>query len=157
MKSTILQQIMVSDYIWQRLLVAPSTTPLGNWLKDNLGDLKTVPRYLIPAYFDIIITNVYVRLLDHSYKLMFALVFFSKFLFDFVNCVLYFSFVKNGSTFVKYLSLGSVQFAAFVKSAPLPRLSPNLSSPVPELVQLDSGETVHNCVTLSAGLLSESP
>lgn len=121
------------DYVWQRLLVDPKTIPLGNWIKEHVEDLKRVPRYLVPSYFDVIFTNVYLKVIEHSFDRMS-------------------NFVKHGSTFVKSLSLGSVQFSAFVKSAPFPLLSPNLTKPVPEVIRLDNGDTVNKCVTLSAGL-----
>ncbi len=38
-------------------------------------------------------------------------------------------FVRDGSFFVKSLSMGSVQHGAVVKSAPLPPLSPALDLP----------------------------
>lgn len=61
------------------------------------------------------------------------------------------SFVKHGSTFVRALSLGSVQMAGYIKSADLPVLSPNLIPPKPNTRKNDKGESVQACVTLSAG------
>lgn len=53
---------------------------------------------------------------------------------------------------MKGLAMGSVQFAAYIKSADLPVLSPNLSEPKPLKRKNDKGENVQACVTLSAGL-----
>ncbi|CAG9829289.1 unnamed protein product [Diabrotica balteata] len=49
------------------------------------------------------------------------------------------------------LALGSVQFGAYIKSADLPTLSPNLAPPKPPSRKINN-ETVQACVTLSAGL-----
>lgn len=59
--------------------------------------------------------------------------------------------MKNGSTFIKILSLVSVQMGGIVKSAQLPDLSPNLDPPKPKVIQYN-GETEQICLTLSAGL-----
>lgn len=122
------------DYIWQRLKLDNGTKELGVWIEENTTVFNNnVPRYLVPCYFDMFCTSLYVLVLEQCYKLMS-------------------NFVKNGSTFVKSLSLGSVQFCAYIKSATLPTLSPNLSPPKPPTRTLPNGEIVETCVTLSAGL-----
>lgn len=63
----------------------------------------------------------------------------------------YFSFVKNGTTFVKLLSLISVQMCGVVKSSPLPDLSPNLNLPTSKTEQCD-GQNKQIYSTMSAGL-----
>lgn len=60
--------------------------------------------------------------------------------------------MKNGSTFVRGLSLGSVQMAAYIKTADLPTLSSNLTPPKPPTRKNDNGEEIQACVTLSAGM-----
>ncbi|KAF5274002.1 hypothetical protein FQA39_LY01117 [Lamprigera yunnana] len=116
------------DYISQRLQVDDGTKELSQWIESNFKSLKSIPRYLVPSYFDVLITGLYMLLLDHSYSLMS-------------------NFVKNGSVFVKMLSLGTIQLAAVIKSAKLPILSPNLAAPRPPVK--DGHQT---CVILSAGL-----
>jgi len=59
--------------------------------------------------------------------------------------------VKGGSSFVRGLALGSVQCAATIPSAPLPKLSPYLSPPCPPTKISEKGVTEQACVTLSAG------
>ncbi|KAK4875160.1 hypothetical protein RN001_011582 [Aquatica leii] len=116
------------DYVSQRLEIDEGTKELGQWIEKNFQNLKSIPRYLVPAYFDVLITGIYILLMEHSYSLLS-------------------NFVKNGSTFVKGLSLGTVQLAAVIKSANLPRLSPKLAEPTPV-----TKEGKQSCVTLSAGL-----
>ncbi|XP_047352700.1 glycogen debranching enzyme [Vespa velutina] len=120
------------DYIWQRLKEDHGTKALGEWLEEVAEPFKLIPRYLVPSYFDVVVTNVYITLLEQCYALMS-------------------SFVKNGSTFIKILSLVSVQMGGIVKSAQLPDLSPNLDPPKPKVIQYN-GETEQLCLTLSAGL-----
>ncbi|XP_076266629.1 glycogen debranching enzyme isoform X2 [Rhynchophorus ferrugineus] len=121
------------DYMWKRLKVDEGTKELGQWIEEHIKYLYSVPRYLIPCYFDVIVTGIYVKLLDQSYNLMS-------------------NFVKFGSTFVKGLSLGSLQFGAYIKSADLPALSPNLAPPKPPTRKNNNNEDVQACVSLSAGL-----
>lgn len=121
------------DYIWQRLKSDPSTSPLGTWLETNLKYLKQIPRYLIPCYFDVIVTGTYLLLIEQCYNLMG-------------------DFVKQGSAFVRGLSLGSVQCGAVIKSANLPDLSPNLREPKPPVRKNEKGDLEQVCLTLSAGL-----
>lgn len=68
------------------------------------------------------------------------------------NKYIFFSFVKNGSAFVRGLSLGSVQMGAYIKTADLPTLSPNLCPPKPPSRKNENDEEVQACVTLSAGI-----
>lgn len=65
--------------------------------------------------------------------------------------IYYSSFVKDGITFVKLLSLVSVQVGGVVRSSQLPDLSPNLNQPKPK-TKICDGETKQMCLTLSAGL-----
>lgn len=85
--------------------------------------MKGIPRYLIPAYFDVIVTGTYELLTEQVLKLMP-------------------SFISKGTNFAQLLALSSLQFLAPVKSARLPDLSPNISSPKPPSL----------CTTLAAGL-----
>lgn len=59
--------------------------------------------------------------------------------------------MKNGSTFIKLLSLVSIQMCGTLKSSPLPDLSPNLKPPKPK-IKICDGEIKQNCLTLAAGL-----
>ncbi|XP_045473681.1 glycogen debranching enzyme [Harmonia axyridis] len=121
------------DYIYQRLTFDEGTQELGAWIEENTKCLKAVPKYMKPAYFDLIFTGIYVSLLEHAYNSLS-------------------SFVKDGSMFVKALAMGSIQFAGYVRSADLPRLSPNLTPPKPpSRIDKDWKET-EICVSLSAGL-----
>ncbi|XP_051162472.1 glycogen debranching enzyme [Leptopilina boulardi] len=120
------------DYMSARLKEDEMTASLGEWLEQTLEPLKTIPRYLVPSYFDVIVVNVYTALLDQCYAS------FS-------------SFVKDGSTFIKLLSLVSVQVGGTVKSAQLPELSPNLEPPKPMIKEIND-EKQQICLTLSAGL-----
>ncbi|XP_066584134.1 glycogen debranching enzyme isoform X2 [Prorops nasuta] len=120
------------DYIWQRLKDDEGTKPLSNWIEEALEPFKLIPRYLVPSYFDILITNVYLILIEHAYGLMSE-------------------FVQNGLTFTKILSLVSIQMGGVVKSSQLPELSPNLTPPKPKIKQFNDKEE-QICLTLSAGL-----
>nr|CAI5828955.1 unnamed protein product [Callosobruchus analis] len=121
------------DYISNRLKLDVGTKELGEWIAKNTQCFKEMPRYLVPCYFDIVLTGLYVMLIEQSYNLMAE-------------------FVKCGSTFVKGLSLGSVQMAAYIESTKLPELSPNLVPPKPPMRKLKNGKEVQACVTLAAGL-----
>ena len=57
-----------------------------------------------------------------------------------------FSFVKNGSSFLKALSLGSLQFVGLSRSASLPSLSPKLHHGP------SSGAAMPTLTSLAAGL-----
>lgn len=113
----------IIDYISNRLKQTPETSELSEWFKTNLTALKNISRYLIPAYFDVIITQVYDILIQKLLNLMPA-------------------FIKNGSSYAQLLSIASLQFLAPIKSSRLPDLSPNISDPKPPKL----------CTTLAAGL-----
>ena len=78
------------DYITNRLKVKPGTSTLASWFESQAFNLlKQVPRFLIPRYFDSIISMVYCNLLDQVWAQM--------------N-----SWIQNGSGFVKALALGQI-------------------------------------------------
>jgi glycogen debranching enzyme len=53
------------DYVTSRLKLSRGTEKLGTWLEtEAFAPLKRVPRYLIPRYFDAIITATYVAILE---------------------------------------------------------------------------------------------
>ncbi|XP_040158875.1 glycogen debranching enzyme isoform X1 [Anopheles arabiensis] len=111
------------DYCSQRLMKYEKLVPMAKWLENNLKSLKEIPRYMIPSYFDVIITNVH--------RLAMA-----------AACNLMSDFVRHGSNFARRLALGSVQCVADCPSASLPKLSPNVSDPKPP----------SHCATMAAGL-----
>lgn len=112
------------DYIHNRLAANAGTASLAHWIEENTIDLKAIPRYLIPSYFDVIVTGIHHLLINRSIELMAP-------------------FIRDGSNFVKTLAQGSVQCIAVCDSADLPKLSPKLPSPKPPTTP---------CATLSAGL-----
>lgn len=58
------------DYIHERLAKDPNTAPLSKWFAKNTEALKQIPRYLIPSYFDIIVTGMHQLLVDRAIQLM---------------------------------------------------------------------------------------
>lgn len=65
-----LTYICITDYISNRLTQSEKTKELSRWLKDNMEPMKGIPRYLIPMYFDGIITGVYDLLIQQVLKQM---------------------------------------------------------------------------------------
>ncbi|XP_061489672.1 glycogen debranching enzyme isoform X1 [Rhineura floridana] len=121
------------DYVSDRLIsCGGACSEVGKWLKAMFMYLKRIPRYLIPCYFDAILVGAYTALLDLAWKQMS-------------------SFVQNGSTFVKHLSLGSVQMCGIGKYPSLPPLSPALQD-VPYRLNEITKEKEQSCVSLAAGL-----
>ncbi|CAF1074010.1 unnamed protein product, partial [Didymodactylos carnosus] len=122
------------DYISSRLIKHRGTQAIGQWYEKCFRQLKRLPKHLVPVYFDLIITGSYTVLIEHAWKLMG-------------------SFVQNGSTFVRALSMASVILCGLVKNAQLPALSPNLKEPKP--IELTDDQTQLKyplCPTLGAGL-----
>ncbi|XP_055387431.1 glycogen debranching enzyme [Condylostylus longicornis] len=111
------------DYCANRLKNHDNTKELAIWMQKQFGEIGQIPRYLIPSYFDVILTGIYDTLVARCFSQMP-------------------DFIKNGTTFPQSLGLASLQFLARCKSADLPKLSPNIHPPAaPE-----------RFVTLSAGL-----
>ncbi|XP_030351608.1 glycogen debranching enzyme isoform X2 [Strigops habroptila] len=121
------------DYVSNRLISrAGPCAEVGKWLKAMFVYLKRIPRYLIPCYFDAILVGAYTTLLDVGWRQMS-------------------SFVQNGSTFVKHLSLGSVQMCGIGRYPCLPDLSPSLHD-VPYRLNEITNVKEQCCVSLAAGL-----
>ncbi|KAM9238358.1 glycogen debranching enzyme isoform 6-T6 [Leptosomus discolor] len=121
------------DYVSNRLISrSGACAEVGKWLKAMFVYLKRIPRYLIPCYFDAILVGAYTTLLDVGWHQMS-------------------SFVQNGSTFVKHLSLGSVQMCGIGRYSCLPDLSPSLHD-VPCRLNEITNEKEQCCVSLAAGL-----
>lgn len=60
----------VTDYIADRLNNFDELKPLSTWLKAAFDPLKNVPRYLVPCYFDAIVSGVYNVLVNQVSQLM---------------------------------------------------------------------------------------
>ncbi|XP_053966475.1 glycogen debranching enzyme isoform X1 [Anastrepha ludens] len=110
------------DYVADRLSHREGTKVLSKWLKATFEPLKNIPRYLIPCYFDAILSGLYEALVGRAYQLMPE-------------------FIRDGHNFPQTLALATLQFLSACKSANLPPLSPAVTPQPPE-----------TCVTLSAGL-----
>jgi len=91
------------EYTAHRLKHNHLTRELGRWMESIAFYIREIPKFLVPCYFDAILHSLYLRLIEHA-------------------CSLMSGFVKNGSNFIRYLALGSVQFCGLTNSAPLPRV-----------------------------------
>ena len=96
------------EYIVRRLKSSCQNNPyrlglldLADWLDAQFNFIYKIPRYMIPAYFDALITSLYSKILSHCFGKM------SK-------------FIQNGSSFIQSLALASVQLVGISKSAKLP-------------------------------------
>lgn len=58
------------DYVWRRLKFDEGTKALGEWIEQKSDSLKSIPRYLIPCYFDVIVTGIYMQLVERCYELV---------------------------------------------------------------------------------------
>ncbi|XP_018012653.1 glycogen debranching enzyme isoform X1 [Hyalella azteca] len=103
------------DYTVRRLQQQPDTQLLAAWLREVFAEVRHVPRYLVPAYFDAVINKLYLALINRAWQLMSP-------------------FVSGGSVFARLLGLCSVQFCSVIQSAQLPPLSPALAPPQPAIL-----------------------
>ncbi|XP_041924454.1 glycogen debranching enzyme isoform X2 [Alosa sapidissima] len=121
------------EYVSNRLIKREGPLrEVGKWFEAIFGYLKHIPRYLVPRYFDAIIVGAYTAALDSVFKQMS-------------------SFVQNGSTLVKQLSLGSVQMCGVGRFPALPPVSPALED-VPVRINPNTKKEEQCCVSLAAGL-----
>lgn len=58
------------DFMYNRLRQSDKTKELAHWLETNTEPMKGIPRYLIPSYFDVIVTGTYELLVEQVLKLM---------------------------------------------------------------------------------------
>lgn len=121
----------LADYVAKRLIVKKGTEALGHWFEEVFGYLKKVPRYLVPCYFDTILTGSYIVLRNRAIEQLS-------------------DFIKDGSTFLKLLAMGAVQFCGYVKTSKLPPLSPDLAPPKPP-VDEDNPDKPETTLSLAAG------
>ncbi|XP_046327922.2 glycogen debranching enzyme-like isoform X1 [Haliotis rufescens] len=123
----------LAEYTANRLKVHHGTEKLGAWFDAVFSYLKKVPRYLVPCYFDAIVTGAYVVLQTMVVQQLS-------------------DFIRDGSTFVQALAMGSVQLCGFVKTSMLPPLSPDLAvPPARREVDLKTGEEIEATLSLAAG------
>jgi glycogen debranching enzyme len=103
------------DYITSRLkkyhdlkpTMRPNLLELSKWLNDLFKALQKMPRYLLPFYFDLVITGLYIKAIEKSWSLMSN------------NKNSKFS-VSNGSSFVRALALAGVSLVGHLRDSPLP-------------------------------------
>lgn len=60
----------LAGYLSGRLQQYEATAALGRWLETALSSLGELPRYLVPCYFDAVVTGTYLVLLGRSWSLM---------------------------------------------------------------------------------------
>lgn len=89
------------EYAVSRLQKHSNTEALGDWLETAVMPCKSLPRYLVPLYFERILSVLCTKLLESTWHQM-----------D--------DFIKQGSMFVKNLSLASVALCSVVNEAGLP-------------------------------------
>ncbi|KAI5694550.1 hypothetical protein M8J75_000879 [Diaphorina citri] len=122
------------DYLSGRLKKHPGTSALGEVLDVLFEPLKSIPRYLVPCYFHLILSRVSEAVVQQCYALMS-------------------DFVQDGSSFVKALALTSVQMGGIIQDAPLPPLSSSLLPPLPPPVAVTCAAGLPHFSTGFAGTL----
>lgn len=124
----------IMEYIGNRLLHHKSTVALGKWFVRVFDNFNNIPRFLVPAYFDAILTGAYSCIIEHCWSLM------PK-------------FIRNGSFLLRSLSMVSVQLVGHVRSSQMPPLSNYLPEPKPQKYICDHDRKQHQLIpSLSAGL-----
>lgn len=124
------------EYIANRILKYAQIKPdqrrqlerLSLWLKSLFSSLANLPRYLIPCYFDLILTNLYLKSVDRCLVLMSSAKNENSAIRNFD--------VLNGSSMVCQLALGSFSLVGYLRESKIPNL-------------LDDGGLI---LSLSAGL-----
>lgn len=107
------------DYITGRLAKYHGLEPkhrtglleLANWVNKLFDAVKKMPRYLIPAYFDSIVTGLYTKALERAWSLMSSAN---------NNSQLDQFKIANASPFLRLLAIGGVTLAGHIRSALLP-------------------------------------
>ncbi|KAM9839423.1 glycogen debranching enzyme-like [Aulostomus maculatus] len=118
------------DFISDRLLMKDGALgEVGHWLQAMFSYLKNIPRYLVPCYFDAIIQGAYTTALEAAFTHMS-------------------SFIQDGSSLVKQLALGSVQFFGGAGGSALPALSPHLEDHLSDITNQEETRSL----SLAAGL-----
>jgi len=117
------------DYLSSRLIKHKETLQIGQWYEKAFNILGKVPRFLVPTYFEMIITFTYEKLLNGCWNKMSE-------------------FIKNGSTFVKHLSLGTVAMCGHIKGSNLPVLHPDVKG----LLYCPDDPESQLCLSMAAGL-----
>ncbi|XP_041357957.1 glycogen debranching enzyme-like isoform X2 [Gigantopelta aegis] len=120
------------EYVSKRLLAHESTLELAKWFEEIFAHLENVPSYLVPCYFDAIITGAYVVLREMAIQLLS-------------------DFVKDGSTFVQSLAMGSIQFCGFVRNSKLPPLSKDFKPELRIERDVKTGEELVAPLSMAAG------
>ena len=125
------QGLWLPNYVANRLKRRPSTQAIGQWLEHVFSFLAHIPNYLVPRYFDLIITPFYSAVLAYCWKS------FSY-------------FVGGGNRLIQLLAFGSVALNGYNKTSPLPPLSSSISPPRPE-VNVEEEIAFPTCITIAAG------
>ncbi|TRY95818.1 hypothetical protein DNTS_022038 [Danionella cerebrum] len=121
------------DFVSTRLIKkGGALREVGKWFSAVFEYIKHIPRYLVPCYFDAIIVGAYATAVDAVFNQMS-------------------SFIKDGSTMVKQLALGSVQMCGVGGVPALPPLSPELED-IPVRMNPVTKQKEQCCVSLAAGL-----
>ncbi|XP_059168911.1 glycogen debranching enzyme-like isoform X2 [Physella acuta] len=120
------------DYIANRMKPHQNLQQLATWFENIFTPLKLMPRFLVPCYFDAIVTGADIILTEAAHELMS-------------------DFVKDSSNFVKTLSMTSLQVVGYTCQARLPFLSPKLSPRPREEFNNHSKKLEEACLSMSAG------
>ncbi len=114
-------------YTANRLKLRDSTKKLGDVMSLLFHHLSNLPRYLIPCYFDALVSKIYnLMIVTASSK-------FNKWvIIIIIVCIVLlcwcFRFIQNGSTLLMDLALGSIQIFGDCHSARLPPPLPTVES-----------------------------
>ncbi|RHZ74047.1 hypothetical protein Glove_227g25 [Diversispora epigaea] len=109
------------DYLVERLIrhleYAPNLKNLCNWYNERIASIKSVPSFLIPKYFALLVKTAYTGAIKQVLKLMTP-------------------FVNKGGSFIRSLALCSVQMYGTVLSTGLhpTGICPSLAAGLPHFV-----------------------
>lgn len=126
------QGLWLPQYIVARLGRKVATVPLSKWLHEAFQQLANIPNYLVPRYFDLIVTPLYNALLQQCWQ----------------RCS---TFVSKGNRLVQLLTFGSIALLGYSRTSPLPPISKDISPPKP-LIETINEIAFPTCATIAAGL-----